>query len=91
MKDSSGEIFMAPEPECAGPDKYDETVPAMIAQVGDLYMSLIHTCELNSVNPFDYMTELQRHAEELRKDPITWMPWNYREALSKINGPPPDP
>ena len=60
------------------------------AQVGDLYMSLIHTCELNSVNPFDYMTELQRHAEELRKDTTTWMPWNYREALSKINGPPPD-
>jgi hypothetical protein len=29
-------------------------------QVGDLYMSLIHTCELNSVNPFDYLTELQR-------------------------------
>ncbi len=25
-------------------------------------MSLIHTCELNGVNPFDYLTELQRHA-----------------------------
>jgi hypothetical protein len=24
------------------------------AQVGDLFMSLIHTCELNAVNPFDY-------------------------------------
>ncbi len=23
------------------------------AAVGDLYMSLIHTCELNGVNPFD--------------------------------------
>ena|SRR5690242_15037094 len=32
------------------------------AQVGDLYMSLIHTAELNDVNPFEYMTELQRHA-----------------------------
>lgn len=28
------------------------------AQVGDLYMSLIHTCELNGVNPFAYLTEL---------------------------------
>ena len=28
------------------------------AQVGDLYMSLIHTCELNGANPFDYLTEL---------------------------------
>jgi hypothetical protein len=29
--------------------------------VGDLFMSLIHTCELNKVNPFDYLTELLRH------------------------------
>ena len=28
------------------------------ADVGDLYMSLIHTCDLNDVNPFDYLTEL---------------------------------
>jgi transposase len=34
------------------------------ADVGDLYMSLIHTCELNDVNPFDYLTELQRHTED---------------------------
>ena len=31
------------------------------AEVGDLYMSLIHTCELNDANPFDYLTELQKH------------------------------
>ena len=29
------------------------------AEVGDLFMSLIHTCELNNANPFDYLTELQ--------------------------------
>ena len=33
-------------------------------------MSLIHTCELNGANPFDYLTELQRHAEELKQKPI---------------------
>jgi hypothetical protein len=32
-------------------------------------MSLIHTCELNDVNPFDYLTELRRHAEELAANP----------------------
>ena len=32
------------------------------AEVGDLFMSLIHTCELAGANPFDYLTELQRHA-----------------------------
>ncbi len=35
------------------------------ARVGDLFMSLIHTCELNKVNPFDYLTELLRHPAEV--------------------------
>ena len=53
------------------------------AEVGDLYMSLIHTCELNDVNPFDYLTELQRHTEELAASPAEWMPWNYRTTLER--------
>ena len=51
------------------------------AQVGDLFMSLIHSCELCGANPFNYLTELQRHAQELAAHPAAWMPWNYREAL----------
>ena len=51
------------------------------AEVGDLFMSLIHTCELNEVNPFDYLTELQKHVPELAKTPAAWMPWNYRQTL----------
>jgi transposase len=43
-------------------------------------MSLIYTCQLNEANPFDYLTELQRHAETLPACPERWMPWNYREA-----------
>ena len=57
------------------------------ARVGDLFMSLIHTCELNGANPFDYLTELQRHAEELKRGPSEWMPWNYRETLSRLATP----
>jgi hypothetical protein len=49
--------------------------------VGDLFMSFIHTCELNDANPFDYLTELQKHATELAKNPAAWMPWNYRQTL----------
>jgi transposase len=48
------------------------------ARVGDLFMSLIHTCELNKVNPFDYLTALLRHTAELSVCPAEWMPWNYR-------------
>jgi len=57
------------------------------AQVGDLFMSVIHTCELNGANPFDYLTELQRHAEELKHNPSEWMPWNYRETLARLATP----
>ena len=51
------------------------------AQVGDLFMSLIHTAELCGANSFDYLTELQRHARELTANPAEWMPWNYRKTL----------
>ncbi|OPY11888.1 MAG: Transposase IS66 family protein [Syntrophaceae bacterium PtaB.Bin038] len=53
------------------------------ARVGDLFMSLIHTCELNGANPFDYLTALQKHADELRAHPADWMPWNYRDTLAR--------
>jgi len=55
------------------------------ARVGDLFMSLIHTCELNGVNPFDYLTELQKHANELSLHPDCWMPWNYRDTLQRTD------
>jgi hypothetical protein len=53
------------------------------AEVGDLYMTLIHTCELNAVNPLDYLTELLRHTEELAAKPADWMPWKYRATLER--------
>ena len=52
------------------------------ASVGDLFMSLIYTCQLNQANPFDYLTQLQRHAESLAACPQHWMPWNYRDSLA---------
>jgi transposase len=57
------------------------------ARVGDLFMSLIHTCELNDINPFDYLTKLQKHANELPSNPDSWMPWNYRDTLQRIGTP----
>jgi transposase len=53
------------------------------ALVGDLFMSLIHTCQLCDANSFDYLTELQRHAQELAAQPAEWMPWNYRETIAR--------
>ena len=52
------------------------------AEVGDIYMSLIYTCELSRVNPFDYLQALMRHAQEVQAEPALWLPWNYRDRLS---------
>jgi hypothetical protein len=53
------------------------------AGVGDLFMSLIHTGELNGAKPLDYLTELQRHSTELAACPSEWTPWNYRQTLAR--------
>src|SRR5258708_2546083 len=52
------------------------------AEVGDLLMSLIHSCQLAGANSFEYLTELQRHVPELIARPAEWMPWNFREKLA---------
>jgi transposase len=52
------------------------------AQVGDIYMSLIHTCRLCDVNPFDYLNALQQRAQEVIDAPARWLPWNFREQLA---------
>lgn len=53
------------------------------ARVGDVYMSLIHTCDLNGADPFDYLTQLQRHAKEARAQPGRWLPWNYHQVIAR--------
>jgi transposase len=53
------------------------------AAVGDMYTSFIHTCELNEVNAYDYLIELQKHADASR-NPAEWMPWNYRETIRRL-------
>ena len=54
------------------------------AHVGDVFMSLIHTCELCGTNPFAYLTELDRHASEAGVTPHDWMPWNCQESLERM-------
>ena len=54
------------------------------ARVGDVFMSLIHTAELVKANPFDYLTELQKHAKDVASNPSRWMPWNYRETIQSL-------
>ena len=57
-------------------------------EVGDTFMSLIQTAELNGADPFDYLVALQRHSEELARSPGEWMPWNYKETLARMTSEP---
>jgi transposase len=47
------------------------------ARTGDLFMSLIHTCRLNTVNPFHYLMAIANHPAAVKLIPKTWLPWNY--------------
>jgi len=55
------------------------------ARVGDLFMSLIHTCNLAGVNPFDYLTVLQKNCADLAQYPEKWLPWNYNNPSASAN------
>ena len=55
------------------------------ARVGDLFMRLIHTCNLAGINPFDYLTVLQKHCADLAQHPEKWLPWNYNNPSSSDN------
>ena len=54
------------------------------ARVGDLFMSLIHTCQLNGVNALDYLRTLTEHAGRLAVAPQQWLPWTYRDTVAAL-------
>ena len=49
--------------------------------VGDILISLIHTCRLNDVNLFECLTALQQNAVPVREGPAQWLTSNYDEQL----------
>lgn len=49
--------------------------------MGDLFISLIHTCQLCEANSLNYVIEMHRDAQDLVARPAEWMPWNYGETI----------
>lgn len=47
------------------------------AEVGDLFMSLIHTAELSDVPAFPYLVALLKNVKAVHENPSAWLPWNY--------------
>ena len=50
--------------------------------MGDVFMSLIHTCQLAGENPFELLTALLNNGAKVAKAPEKWLPWNYRLTLA---------
>jgi transposase len=52
------------------------------AMVGDILLSITRTCELNNINPYDYLVAIQANSDVAAKDPTDWLPWNYTKNTS---------
>jgi transposase len=53
------------------------------AQIGDVLQSILGTCNVNHINPFEYLTALMKNKKDVRKHPELWLPWNYQLQLQK--------
>jgi len=51
------------------------------AYIGDIFMSIIQTCRLGKVNPFNYITAILTNKKNVFQHPDHWMPWNYQDNL----------
>lgn len=52
------------------------------SSVGDLFMSLVHSCELNQVPAFPYLVEILKKADEVQANPEAWLPWAFKSRLN---------
>jgi hypothetical protein len=48
-------------------------------------MSIIETCRQAKVNPFEYLTMLQKNALDVLNNPGKWLPWNYKDAIGEMD------
>jgi transposase len=54
------------------------------AEVGDTFMALTYTANLNGKNPVHYLTSLLEHPEAVAANPKAWLPWNYEQTLAEL-------
>jgi transposase len=57
------------------------------AHVGDTFMTIFHSAELNGANPLHYLVSLLRHPDQINEAPESWMPWNYLKTLADLKPP----
>jgi hypothetical protein len=55
------------------------------SMVGDVLLSIINTCRLNDINPYEYLIEIQANAEKAKANPADWLPWNYKQNEASLH------
>ncbi|MFI5344165.1 MAG: transposase [Chlamydiales bacterium] len=48
------------------------------AKIADILMSIIETCSLNRINPYNYFVALQQNASKVLEDPRIWLQLPFR-------------
>ena len=59
------------------------------AYVGDILLSCIETCQLNNVNPYNYLIAVQTYKDKTSLNPSRWLPWNYEKEILSLGLKPP--
>jgi transposase len=54
------------------------------AKIADILMSTMETCVLNNVNPYNFLIAVQKHEEDVRRNPLLWVPWLYEERFKNL-------
>jgi len=54
------------------------------ARIGDCYMAILYTAEINGENPLAYLTALLSHTAAVARSPADWLPWTYRATLARM-------
>lgn len=52
--------------------------------VGDIHSSIILTTIKAKENPLNYIATLLKHADEVKKSPDKFLPWNYKETVHQL-------
>jgi len=55
------------------------------AMIGGVLTSIIYTCVLSGINPLHYLIALQENKNQIVKDPVAWLPWNYQDTMAALS------
>ena len=54
------------------------------AAIADVITSVVATAQGAGINVFEYLIVLQRHADEVKRQPERWLPWNYQATVEAL-------